>query len=193
MKLTTLALLSTIFLSACNQATEIPVEKVVHIAPEKAAFFPVTDYIKGQITEIRNNGVNPQQFVRINNHIDSSWLKVEAFDSAFGMFLSPVIDSMSLSPLFAEKKFFDQTIDAITLTYDPLKILPDSFLLQRWDVYIDPEKNTVRRIYLLKKTPDHKTIQLTWQSDIQCKVVTISDDTEGNAHVEKEVTIKWDF
>jgi len=187
-----LLILAVVVLS-CNSATEIPMEKEVQAEPEKVAFFPVTDYIKGQIVEIRNKGINPHKFTSENNKQDSAWLKMEELDTAFQVFLTPEIDSTNLSSLFTEKKFLDQTINAFTFTYDPVKALPDSFSLQRWDVYVDPQKNTVRRIYLLKKTPDHKTIQLTWQSGMWCKMVTISEDEKGNAHVEKEVTIKWDF
>ena len=194
MKFPVTFLIVAIFVLSCNNAKNKTVEKVeVPAETEQTAFFPVTDYIKGQITEIRNKGINPKKIIRTNNRQDSSWLKTEQLDNEFEMFLSPVIDSSNLSSLFIENKFLDQTIDAFTFTYDPVKPLPDSFLLQRWDVYVDAKKNTVRRIYLLKKTVDHKTLQLTWQSGLWCKLVTIADDTKGNAFVEKEVMIKWDF
>ena len=194
MKFPVTVLIITIFVLSCNHAKNKTVEKVEPPAePEQTAFFPVTDYIKGQITEIRNKGINPKKIIRTNNRQDSSWLKTEQLENEFELFLSPVIDSSNLSSLFTEKNFLDQTIDAFTFTYDPVKPLPDSFLLQRWDVYVDRVKNTVRRIYLLKKTVDHKTLQLTWQSGLWCKMVTIADDPKGNAFVEKEITIKWDF
>jgi len=160
---------------------------------EQVSFFPVTDYLKGQLAEIRTKGINPKKISIVNKKEDSSWVKIEDLDSELAMFLTPVIDSTNLASLFTEKKFLDQTINAFTFTYDPVKPLPDSFLLQRWDVYVDPVSNKVKRIYILKKTIDHKTLQLTWQSDMWCKMVTIADDTKGNAKVEKEVTLKWDF
>ena len=194
MKFPVTVLIITIFVLSCNHAKNKTVEKVEPPAePEQTAFFPVTDYIKGQITEIRNKGINPKKIIRTNNRQDSSWLKTEQLENEFELFLSPVIDSSNLSSLFTEKNFLDQTIDAFTFTYDPVKPLPDSFLLQRWDVYVDRVKNTVRRIYLLKKTVDHKTLQLTWQSGLWCKMVIIADDPKGNSFVEKEITIKWDF
>ena len=194
MKFPVTVLIITIFVLSCNHAKNKTVEKVEPPAePGQTAFFPVTDYIKGQITEIRNKGINPKKIIRTNNRQDSSWLKTEQLENEFELFLSPVIDSSNLSSLFTEKNFLDQTIDAFTFTHDPVKPLPDSFLLQRWDVYVDRVKNTVRRIYLLKKTVDHKTLQLTWQSGLWCKMVIIADDTKGNSFVEKEITIKWDF
>jgi len=160
---------------------------------EQAQFFPVTDFLKGQVAEIKTKGINPIITTIKGKHLDSAWLKVENMDEAFSPFLSPVIDSSDMVGMFTEKKFLDQTINAFTFTYDPLKPLPDSFLLRRWDVYVDPESNTVRRIFMIKKTRDHKTLQLTWQTKESCRIVTIATDAKGNDYVEKEVTIKWDF
>ena len=160
---------------------------------EHVSFFPVTDFLNGQIAEIKKDGINPIKVTRINNREDSVWLKIEDLNKEFAPFLSPVIDSTNLKSMFTEKSFFDQTIDSFTFTYDPVKPLPDSFLLQRWDVYVDPNSNKVKRIYMIKKTADHKTLQLTWQTNKSCKIISIAMDPKGNDHVEKEVTIKWDF
>ena len=194
MKLTNIVLALSAFLLSCNDSqNKGSVETDQPAQSEHLAFFPVTDFISGQIAEIKKEGINPIKITSINNRQDSAWLKVEELDNEFAPFLSPVIDSTNLAGLFSEKSFLDQTVNAFTLTYDPIKQLPDSFSLQRWDVYIDPQSNTVRRVYLLKKSPDDKTSQLTWQSGKSCKIVTISKDNKGNDHVEKEVTIKWDF
>ena len=160
---------------------------------EEPLFFPVTDFIYGQIAELKKRGINPIKISKVNNHEDSVWLKTEVLNDEFAPFLSPVIDTTNLAGMFAEKKFLDQTIDAFTFTYDPIKPLPDSFSLQRWDVYIEPKSGTVKRIYLIKKMPGNKTLQLTWQTNISCKIVSIANDSTGNDHVESEVTIKWDF
>ena len=45
----------------------------------------------------------------------------------------------------------DQTINAVTFSYDPKTRLPDSIKLNHWDIYIDPQKNTVQRIYMVKE------------------------------------------
>ncbi len=155
-------------------------------------FFPVTNYIKGQVYEIINKGINPLKIVS-GPRPDSTWVKIETLNEAIADFLTPVIDTANMLTLFTEKKFMDQTLDAITLTYDPVKNLPDSFALQHWDVYIDPNTNSVKRIYMVKKISPKKTLQLTWQSNKWCKMVTIAEDASGNSFVEREVNIKWDF
>jgi hypothetical protein len=178
-----------IVLFACNDGERIVATPQPATAP--AGFFPVTDFIKGQIAEIRSEGINPLLITSRNGKTDSSWVKVEAFDSLFAPFLQPEIDSANHTKFFSEKSFLDQTINAFTFTYDPIAPLPDTFQLQRWDVYIDPQKNTVTRIFLVKRSGEQVT-QLTWQADKWCKIVTINNGPKGST-VNKDVLIKWDF
>lgn len=163
------------------------------VEQEKQSFFPVTDFIKGQLQDIRKDGINPLKFTTANGKTDSAWLKIEDFEKEIGPFLSPVIDSTNLTSLFTEKRFLDQTINAFTFTYDPVKQIPDSFAFQRWDVYVDPQKNTVSRIFLIKKLAADKKQLLTWVPGLNCKIVTVYDDGKGKSGIEKDVMIKWDF
>ena len=110
-------------------------------------------------------------------------------------FLHPVIDSAGMQSLFSERSFLDQTINSVTLSYDPTGNLPDSLQLRRWDVYIDPQKNTVTRIYMVKEMNNnnlHQTWQLTWRSGKWCKITTIIEQP-GKPTATKEETMKWDF
>ena len=157
---------------------------------EEPSFFPVTDYINGQIREIQ---VNPIRYVTIKGHTDSSWLQVEQFNEAFSDFTHPRIDSLNLVPWFKETRFMDKTVDAFTFTYEPFGAVPDSLQLQRWDVYVDPKTEKVRRIFLVKSAGQNKTRQLTWQGGKWCKIVDIIHKTDGTSEVEKEIKISWDF
>ncbi len=183
-----------LFLLSCNDPSQgIQAEDKTIQKNDLPSFFPVTDFLKGQIAEIKKESINPLKITKVNKHLDSMWLKMEDLDTEFAAFLTPEIDSTNLTGLFSEKRFLDQTIDAFTFTYDPINNLPDTFLLRRWDVYIDPKSNTVKRVYMIKETPDHKKIQLTWQTNKNCRIISIANDLKGNDFVEKEVTIKWDF
>jgi hypothetical protein len=97
-----------------------------------------------------------------------------------------------LIQLFLEKKFVDQSLDAVTLTYEPIKKLPDSLSLSSWTVYIQPETGNVKRIYLVK-TKATKTTQLTWNSNATCKMVYLTSNADGSFVVDKEVKINWDY
>lgn len=160
---------------------------------EKQSFFPVSAYIKGQIFEITQKGINPLKYRTLNDHTDSAWLKTEELSKAFAGFLNPDIDSVNLTSLFSESKFMDRSINAFTFSYDPRGPLPDSMNLRHWDVYIDPATGKVRRIYMVKSIGANKTIQLTWQSNKWCKTTIIITNPDGTSAIESEEKINWDF
>jgi len=186
--------LAVLLLPSCHSSPEKKVEPVPQqVDTTHQSFFPVTDYIRGQIREIMDRQVNPIEHITINDHTDSSWLKMEDLSQAFDDFLHPEIDSTNLTALFKESSFHDQTVDALTFTYEPKGILPDSVKLEHWDVYVDPKTGKVRRIYMVKNFGETKTKQLTWQSGKWCKIVDIITQPDGTSAVEKEVNITWDF
>ena len=183
----------SVFLYSCSDsgkfAEKIPVKDTV--VPQK--FFPVTEYLKGEIFTIKNTGVNPLKYTTINGQTDSIWLKIEQLDSTVSQFLYPKIDSVNLTALFSEKSFMDQSLNAVTFTYDPSGVLPDSMKLKHWDVYIDPKTSKVKRIYLVKQLDKDTMLQLTWVSGQWCKTTTIVTDENGNMKVAKEEKLIWDF
>ena len=185
--------MSVVLLQSCKNPPKLSEKGPVQEEKEKASFFPVTAYLKGQIFEIKRNGITPLKYTTINDHMDSAWLRTEDFNEEFKEFLHPEIDSTNLIALFAETRFMDRSLDAITLTYDAIGELPDTMTLKHWDVYIAPATGSVRRIYILKKIGTNKTVQLTWQSNKWCKATTIIDQPDGNSFIEKEEKITWDF
>ncbi|MBC7936405.1 MAG: hypothetical protein H7Y86_13730 [Rhizobacter sp.] len=191
-----LLLFLTIYASllSCNDNNKKPVGDDTTQKQEAApGFFPVTSYLKGQVAEIKSIGINPLKFVTIKNIKDSVWLKPEEFDSAFAEFLRPEIDSITMADFFSESKFFDQTLNTYTFTYEPKKTLPATMQIKRWDVYVDPETNTVKRVYIEKYAAAQKEMQLTWQARKNCRIVFIATDASGNQTIEREEFIKWNF
>jgi hypothetical protein len=182
-----------LFLFSCNNPGEKETVAAEKRAAEKQMFFPVTSYLKGEIYNIKKSGINPIKYTTVNNHTDSVWLKVEELDAAFQEFLYPEIDSLNLITLFTEKSFLDQSINAITLTYDASVQLPDTMKLKHWDVYIDPDANTIKRVYMVKEISKTRSLQLTWVNNQWCKITTIVTDENGISKIEKEEKITWDF
>lgn len=179
-------------LYSCTYSSKNKEAEPLKMIEAKQSFFPVTNYIKGQLFDIRKYGITPLKYTTINNHTDSVWLKIEAFDLAVKEFLEPEIDSLNLTSFFTEKKFLDQTLDAITFSYDPSTQLPDSMKLNHWDVYVDPNSGNVKRIFMVKNF-DNKTLQLTWQSNKWCKINTIINKPDGTTELEKEEKITWSY
>jgi len=183
----------SLVLFSCSDPGKNEEMSAVKDTAEAPKFFPVTSYLKGEIFNLKKDGINPLKYTTINDKTDSAWLKVEEMDAAFSEFLTPEIDSGRLVTLFTEKSFLDQSIGAVTLTYEPLGVLPDSMQLKRWDVYINPNTNMVQRIYMVKELNKERSLQLTWVSKHWCKITTIVTDAKGESKIEKEEKISWDF
>lgn len=195
MRLSIIALFVMTLLS-CNNNTpaavaENPVKK--DTATEKVLFFPVTAYLKGQIADIIKTKKPLKKYLISGSHTDSVKATVTEFQNLAAEFLQPEIDSANLISFYSESKFLDQTINAITFTYAAKRALPDSLTLQHWDVYVEPEIGSVKRIYMVKKLSPEKQLQLTWQSDQWCKITTIVTRPDGASAVEKEEKISWEY
>jgi len=140
--------------------------------------------------------VTPLLLTIIKGKSDSSWLSKQELKSLLSSFLIPVINETNFTKLFTEAKFKDETLHAITFTYDPINILPDTVVLQHWDVYINPETGSVVKIYLVKKVKkDNKvnTTQLTWKTNQLAKITTLISDNAGAIELVKEDIFIWDF
>jgi len=180
-------------LLSCNNAGDTRTGDTKAGNEEKQKFFPVTSFLKGEIFNLKKNGINPLKYTTVNDHTDSVWLKIEDIDDAVKEFLQPEIDTSNLTAFFTEKSFFDQTINAVTFTYEASGALPDTLKLVNWDVYIDPGANRVKRIYMVKQQDKQTVLQLTWVTGQWCKITTIETDEKGGSAVKKEERITWDF
>ncbi len=188
-----------IIITGCNSssnkalpaATQVEIEEV-----KKDSFFPVTSFIKGQLLLLDSLQVTPLHTITINNKVDSIWIKKDELPSLLSSFTLPVIKETNLINYFKETSFKDQTLNAITFTYDPIKALPDSIPLRHWDVYINPETGKVTTVYLVKQFKENEKIitqQFTWKTDKWAMIVTLTNKPDGSTLVLKEDKFIWDF
>lgn len=183
------------FLNSCD-SNKNRVEHSKNDSTEVASIFPVTEFLKGQLKMIDSMQTTPLKLLISNGKTDSIWLKREDVRTGAAPFLQPEIDSITMSPLFSEKSFLDQTINAFTFSYDPKVRLPDSLHLTHWDVYINPQFHEVQRIYLVKETNEsnnHITTQLTWVTDGWYSIRTITQSPGKNEPDVKEEKMIWNF
>ncbi|MGH2564214.1 MAG: hypothetical protein ACRDE8_17545 [Ginsengibacter sp.] len=190
-------LVALFFLWAChsNETKQGQVINNKDSTEESQPIFPVTEFLLGQLQEIDNLPITPLKIIIDNDKKDSIWQKKKDIRPFATPFLNPVIDSTSMHNFFAEKSFMDQTINAVTLSYDPIKKLPDSMKLNHWDVYIDPQKNTVQRVYMVKEEIVNETTittQLTWKVNKSCSIRIIKQQPKMAPDVKEEI-MKWDF
>jgi hypothetical protein len=166
------------------------------VKTKDTSFFPVTSFLQKEIQDLDSLPVTILEVTTVNNKQDSAWLPAAKVKPKLQPFLSDVIDKNNLSAYFKETNFNDQSTEAITLMYDPKAALPDSFALRRWDVYINPDKNTLRRVYMVKRAKENNAVtiqQLTWQSGKWAKIVTINNENGNNSPVIKEIKWVWDL
>jgi hypothetical protein len=192
--MTVMCMVFMLFLFACH-TPKVKQADVDKNAEEAQSFFPVTDFLLGQLNITESLPVTPLKITINGNRRDSVWLKKEDIRKFAFPFLHPVIDSVSMQNFFTEKSFMDQTINAVTFSYDAKTKLPDSIKLNHWDVYVDPQKNTVQRIYLVKEEAVNSksiTTQLTWKANKWCSIRTIVQQAGKDPRIEEEI-LKWDF
>lgn len=156
------------------------------------SFFPVTSFLQGQLNSLDSLQVTVLQINSTNGKADSTWIPKEKIKPLLQPFVTDRIDKGNLVSLFNESKFNDQTTEAITFTYTPKNSLPDSISIRHWDVYVDPEKGTIKRVYIVKqsKQGDATLIQqLTWQTNKSAKIVSIGADGK----IQSELKWIWDL
>lgn len=158
------------------------------------SFFPVTAFIKGQLFEIKQSGINPLRFTTdASGKTDSSWIKVEALETELYECLHPVIDSTNMVPYFTEKSFMDETLGLFTMTYDRKETTPpDSITWRTWNVYIDPETNEVAKIFLVKALPK-SLLQITWKANQECMLKEIDRNEKATKPLLKDITYRWKY
>jgi hypothetical protein len=183
-----------IFFNACHSGeTSQPVTVTTPVNNDN--IFPVTSFLRAQLKGLDTMPVTPLKIDIGNGKADSTWLKREDIRKEAIPFLSPEIDSLHMHLLYTEKSFLDQTINAYTFSYDPKEKLPDSIHLVHWDVYMNPQTNSIQRIYLVKQRDSAGTgiiNQLTWVVDKWFSIRTITQ-VQGDKPDIKEKKMIWNF
>ena len=163
---------------------------------KKDSFFPVTSFIKGQMILLDSLPVMPLHIITIDHKTDSIWLKKAQLPTLLADFLSPEIKETNLTNFFNETSFNDQTLNAITMTYDPITVLPDSISLRHWDIYINPETGNITKVYLVKQLKNKDGIttqQLTWTTNKWAIITTLLNKPDDSTKILKEEKIIWNF
>ena len=183
-----------LFLSACHSGeTARPMASAT--VADSTNIFPVTSFLRAQLKELDTMPVTPLFVITKNGKDDSTWMqRTDIRKNAFP-FLSPEIDSATMHLFFKENSFLDQTINAYTFSYDPKKTLPDSLNLTHWDVYMNPQTNSIERIYMVKEFDSANqsiTRQLTWVVNKWYSIRTLTQTPGQEAEIKEEKMI-WDF
>jgi hypothetical protein len=189
-------ILLLIFSCNNNHSQTSAVSPLINNIDTSASFFPVTSFIKGQILQFDSIQITPLHIIIIKEKADSNWLKTEQLKSLLNVFIIPEIKEKNLIRYFKETKFNDQTINAITFTYDPVAALPDSIGLRTWNVYIDPKNGSVTKIYIVKDTKENNQVitqQLTWETNKLAQITNILNKPDGSSEILKQEKFIWNL
>lgn len=192
------AIITTFCLFSCTEKkggleTDSQTEDTTEAKPK---FFPVTEFLAGQIALFDSMPVTPLHLTTINGKTDSEWIKREQLKTFLNPFVTHEINDSNLIKYFTESKFNDQTIDAATLSYLPKSTKPDSLSLSMWNVYINPKKGRVIKIYIQKNIKENNqniTQQLTWQVGKYAEITSIINTPDGKSSVLKREKFIWNF
>jgi len=169
-------------------------ESAIAATGDSIRFFPVTSFIQTQLAAIDSLPVTVMYVTTMGKQSDTTWINKSQRDAVLKPFTEEEINQTNLKEYFIESSFKDATINAITLSYKPFKQLPDSIHIKKWDVYIDPDKGRVKKIYLEKAYPNDNLQQhLIWQSEHYAKIITLKPNNKGSFVVWKEEKILWNF
>jgi hypothetical protein len=163
---------------------------------KKDSFFPVTSFIKGQMILMDSLPVTPLHTITINHKTDSVWLKKAQLFPLLADFISPEIKETNLTSYFKETSFNDLTLNTVTMTYDPVTVLPDSLSLRHWDIYINPESGNVVKVYIVKQLKNKDglvTQQLTWKTNKWAMITTLLNKPNDSTQILKEDKFIWNF
>lgn len=190
-RLLVLVMGSASLLFSCNSSTPEPTGP-----PVQPNFFPVTFYLEQEWKQLDSLDLNPLHVSTKDGKSDSSWINTSTLKALLQPFLTQRIDASStLNNQFTETSFQDETIQAITFSYDPRPNLPDSQQLRHWDVYLDPETGKLKQVYLIKRFTDNGVTyvqQLTWKCHQWAKIVLFREQAEGNVLLQED-KFQWDL
>jgi hypothetical protein len=188
--------LSFIFLGCSNDRnanTEAALEweDVMDTTAVAPSFFPVSDFILGELKELESANTRIQQTTIKGKDTLTTTVSIQALITELQVLKTSKIDSLSLSNYFTEKKFNDQTIGTVTLSYEKNEDILDSLPWKNWDVHISPETGKVVRIYLVEQLQLWKRRQITWIPGKSCQLVTIDEEPNCEHPRVNQITYQW--
>jgi len=192
----TACLILLVFLGACqskktSDKTTIAENQLLDTAQVAPSFFPVSNFILGQLQEIKKAGLPLNKTVTREKNTESKTATIQELMDSLSVLVKHPIDSAQLAHAFVERKFDDQSIGSITMSYERSKLAADSIPWKNWDVYLDPESGSVKRIYLVEQQGWWTRRLITWIPGSSCKLVIIREKPDCLKPDIHEVTFRW--
>lgn len=159
---------------------------------EPKDYIDVSSYLKGQLKYI---DTVPFAFLKVvqqdSIYTDSQFISKEQVKQIVGAFLIEELEKKNFENNFKETSFADATIHTVTITYEAIK---SDCPLSRVDVYVNPEKEQVSQVYLVRseeKGDSTITQQLLWKHNKSFTLITAVSKKDQPETTKTEKVI-WD-
>ena len=198
MKYTLFILIAGLLITSCNSNSAIPAKVETEIKDSTETphdFFPIPDYIGGQLKIIDSLQLPISKTVIINNKSTLSVATDKELAELAQNFRQPDINSPALKKFYKETSIADQSVPSVTLIFTTADTtLP----IQKINVYIKPdpvENDKVTGIYMEKTFSRNDTSfnqKLYWKTGKNTQVIT-EKKVKGKTLPVEQVKITWDY
>jgi len=198
MKYTVFSLITGLLIAACNnKAPKTSTDKPTatdSIAPQQD-FFPVPDYIGGQLKIIDSLKLPISKSVTINSKTRLSVATDNELRELAQDFRQPDISDPSLKNFYTETSIADESVPSVTFIYTTTNTtLP----VQKINVYVKPDpvqNDKVTGIYMEKVFSRNDTVfnqKLYWKTGKNMQIIT-EKQVKGKSLPVEQVKITWDY
>lgn len=155
-------------------------------------FFPILDYLKGEVRAVDSFIPSVKQVVTINGKTDSAYLPVSVFDHLMQEFLPAELSKENFEKYYSESSFFDETTQTSTFTYATKN---DDLEFHRIDVLVTGTEtfDKVSSVYMEKFTgnEDSSVVKKILFRSGKSVVINSETTTKGNATLRKQEKLVW--
>lgn len=163
--------------------------------PAGEGFFPVASFLKSQVAMVDTSLYSIMRLTAADSgRYDTAFISREKFrDNAVEFLSIPDLSESDFSDRYRETKQFDEGLNLVILTYEPLK--PEKEVIQRQQVTIKPGiggdkvKNII--INLVSNSKDSSVQKnLLWNADQSFQVATIKQ-LPGQPETSSNYKVTW--
>lgn len=168
----------------------VPATKPDSTTKTASAYFPVYDFLAGEISYVDSLPVGIMKYVTVGKKKDSSFIKLEEFHELAGEFLGPDLADSAFRKKFVESSFFDKSTNNATFFY---KAADTSTQIRRVDIitFKGEVYDEVKSVYIEKESASADTSvvkKLYWKPKRNFQIITVNDKKPSN----QLVKVVWD-
>lgn len=192
----TVPLILLIALAACNNQSATSTNNdplaVKTDSLNNEPFYPITQYIQGQIAYVDSTPLAIEKITFINGkRVDSVIIDRNAFKLLAQEFLKPDLNDKNIKPFYTENSYHDLTINSVTFNYTTTDRNQE---LQQADILLNPENNRVKNVIFRKSRTVGDTsynINGLWKANMNFQLNYTIQPANEKAYT-KQIKIIWD-